>query len=1190
MDEFDVIKSELRPGLSVIEASAGTGKTHALSHLVPRLLLDGSVDSIGKILLVTFTNDAARELSDRVRKVLETLHAPAAADENDSIRGIREEFAEALGKGIVARALLDIDQLRVSTIHSFCQQVLQTEGALCGLPAMPELLADTDEIIGETLHDLWESDVAGNPLASALVVAQGWKFEDDLRFVKRFLPDHAAEVFPAAGDFEADLRRLDALPSSFDAAVCGEIRSIVDSVAGWLSNKDPSQTGILEHIDRLEQAADAAAPGFLSALKPVADLPGCIKKAKQVDLIARASNSAAVQFAQAAADLAKNLRWSFRIRCLRLAHDAVEDTLKTGRQISYDGLIGHLHRALNEGVNKDQLVGRLRERYAVALIDESQDTDPRQFGIFSTIFLGGGRHRMVLIGDPKQAIYGFRGADVNTYLDAAAAAGHVFGRNKTFRSPQALVDAWNVLFARPGALLKDGLECRRAVSGLDHDTLLSIDGNEQESRMEFWIAPDGDSKLYSAKPNRNRLIAAQTASEIVRLLNSGKLVRRDGNGGPRVVEDVRPNHIAVLVGDRRQAEAVEEALKERSVPSVRAGVEDIMASEEAADLLAILAALDDPRRRGLRFAALATRLLGRDDAQLRGLSDSEDAMLGEFLRWEEEFLRHGPAAAIALIDREQGVVASLANGDDGDRRVTNFRQLCDVLQAAHAEHGNRAGRFVRWFGGEIARAQERTEIEERQIQLESDAEAVRIVTMHKAKGLEFDLVFCPFLWDSRVPKGPQKLSRRGERDVLVDIELSDAKDSALARAALEELLRLAYVAITRAKVRVWIHAGEVCGANTVASALDWLLRTEHPDGAALPLSGPDFDAWRAVAESSGRGVRHDAGIKRLMDAAGGVISRKAPPAPANVGWRRPAANHGGLLPPEPAPHVPEPWYLTSFSALTREENPRWDSGAGIPAERNDSPPADTDIPPNPFLLAVGGRVVGDAVHGWLEQWDFAEPDADAVKRHFDGYTLPEPKASDPAPPPFDTSAAGMLRELRKAVLPGFGCSIAAACPDPRASEWHFHLPIRDDAPLDAASIARAFEQYPQKGYEGYHERLADLNADNLRGFLHGFIDRLAIDPRTKNWGVIDWKTNKLGDSASAYSPASLRACVMDRHYFLQVHLYLVALRRYLRKSLPAEDAWLVFLRGVSAGTSHGTLHIKPPGALLAALDKLFFAP
>lgn len=1199
MPEFDVIDSNLQPGLSVIEASAGTGKTHTLSHLVPRLLLDGTVDSVSQIVLVTFTKDAARELSQRVRGVLEQLENPRPGSETEDVQRLREAFPEALRNGVVRRALLEIDMLRVSTIHSFCQQVLQTEGALCGLPVMPELLADAADVAEKEFHRFWEANVSDNPWVAATAARHKWSFETARRLVQTNLANHDAEPLPAVPAVAVAIGDIEAIPARFTDQVLDEAEQISRQITHW--NKDggpPDWAGLRQCL----QAQTIAPETFIGAMAHLTTWPSLINGRKHKDLKAQADACPAVQMAGEVAVLTNALHWSFLVSGLRHVHDTVQDRLKRGRLITYDGLIVYLHEALVRGNNSNALKQRLRDRYRVALIDESQDTDRRQYEIFEKIFAPrdeeqSGNHRLLLIGDPKQAIYEFRGADVNTYLSARANAREIFGRNHTRRAHAPLVKAWNAVFANTGSLLKEGLHCPEAQSALEGDRRLVIDGELQGTRMEFWIAPDGTAALYAQKAARNSLIAEQTATKIVEILQKGELLRTDPEGRETSKTAVRPKHCAILVADHFQAAAIEDALKKRNVPSVRVGTDDVMASEEATGLLGILRALDDPRRKTLRFSALATRLLGRTDAQLRNLAESEDAMLEDFLRWAEVLAAQGPGPAIALIDREEEIVSRLAAGDDGDRRITNFRQLADLLQTAYADHGNHPGKFLRWFEGEVARASGRSQIEERQLLLESDAESVRIVTVHKAKGLQYPLVFCPFLSTAReLMNAHHKLCRAGRPDALVDTGLEPPLKISVYRNQLEQNLRLAYVAMTRAEVALWIHAGELSGPRkpSEASALDWLLRSDHLQAEDFPLDDDRFESWRTSVKSAGRGARHENSLSNIVQAhnAADVIACCPPPEPTLDRWggeeTEVATTAAAASPP-----VPGPWYLTSFSALTRESDPyggpETSSRHGAAEETPHVPEAEK----NPFLTAAGGTAVGDAVHRWLERWDFGAIDEPAAEAFFETFSIRKRKSASEGEPAFGKSVAGMLGILREAMLPGFKCTIAKACPEPSASEWKFYLPLREDEPFDPITIARVFAEFSQEGFEQYPERLADLKADALRGYLHGFIDRLAVDPETGNWGVIDWKTNHLGRSPRDFDLAGLRECAMDNHYFLQMHLYLVAVRRHLAATggkVEAKDAWLVFLRAVARGTDHGILHLRPPGELLSALDKLFFKP
>jgi exodeoxyribonuclease V beta subunit len=1187
MPAFNIITSPIDSALSVVEASAGTGKTYALAHLVPRLLLEGKATSLSEILLVTFTNDAAKELSERTRRVIELLASEPSENESTNhphVARLRHAFAQPNHRAIISRALGEIDRLSVSTIHSFCLNVLQTEGTLCGFPVIPELIASSDELLEEAIHDLWQRKISSNPTASTLAVSLDWKIADDLWFFRSKLPLHAARPEPMPPNFGVIMTELESLPPQFTGVQWQELRS---HLAGLSWKKGFSASEAADMLDTLEAAQQVTDPGFFESLVSLAGITEFVPKKSNTEksVWAIIDQSPLIQLARHAAEQIRLARWSFRIGALPGLHREIQQSLRKSRKITYDGLIDAVATAL-KGDHRDSLIARLRSRYRIALIDESQDTDPKQFGIFSAVYLGSPDHSLVLVGDPKQAIYGFRGADLNTYLDAKGSTQQLFDLSETFRAPQPLVRAVNALFQRPFSLLNTALSFKDASSGLQHDLLL-LDGDSTDpSRIEFWVAQDGEP--YSNKKNRNERIAGETATEILRLLQGGACIR---NTSKEESKTVRPGDFAVLVSTGDQATEIESALKKRGIAAVRAAGDDVMASEEAADLLAILVALEDPRRKVLRFTALATRLMGRTDSQLRNLPDDDDAELEKFRTWSDLLAKSGPAPVLALMDREEGISARLAQGDDGDRRITNLRQLGDLLQQAFSEHGNHVSKLLRWFGATVTDAKDRSELDERQIQLESDAEAVQIVTMHKAKGLEYPLVFCPFLWDFKDPRDHEKLSSRGEATALVDLKLTSDPTikAAIRRSLLEERLRLAYVAITRAQVKVWIHAGK-CAGSSKENALDWILRTDFCTEARIP-DETNFPAWQPNDHAPGiEAIKHAAGITDLIMAC-------EPPVIVEGRWN---PDHGNdeprpvILHSRPIPSIPSPWRMTSFSALTKEKNAQWSPQIEeSPLEANignQVTPANLP-PPNPFLNAQGSNVVGTALHDWIEQWDFHPFEDSDVHRHLSGYSFPKPKnqtGDTPAPPTLEDSVPGMLRELSGAILPGLDISIGEACPAPSASEWHFHLPIKGK--LSPGQLASIFARHPQAGFHGYADALSRLNQDELDGFLHGFIDRLALNPSNANWGVVDWKTNRLGDQVSDYRPEKLRSCAMESHYFLQTQLYLVALRRYLGPDKAISGAWLVFLRGVSRGSSHGILHIPYDGELIKAIDGLFAAP
>lgn len=1174
-DEFDFVESEIRVGLSVIEASAGTGKTYAISHLVPRLLLDGTATHLGEIVLVTFTNDAARELSDRVRRVLEKLHAVPTEDEAAAEPGVyrlRRKFDESRIASVIGRALLDLDRLQVSTIHAFCQRTLQTEGTLCGLPVMPELIPDANAIVEDALYDIWEQRIAADPLASGVATAMTWKLSDDLKFVRTALPLEGAIPVPQAESFSANLRRLDSYAARFTDTICSDLELLLREVQSWKKDAEVIEPAAVAAA--LRSANSAADAGFLSAARSVAGAADGINSRKRSDkeLKGRVADCEAARLASEVEDLLARLQWDFRNESLAEVRVRVADKLRSNRQITYDGLIDTLAAALMSNHGRP-LANRLRSRHKVALIDESQDTDARQFEIFRNVFVGFEKeeplagHRLVLIGDPKQAIYAFRGADVNTYLAAREEAGrNIFHLTKTYRAPGPLVHAINTVFNHESSLLKDGLPFLDGSSGINGDVRLAAHGETGSSRIEAWCVPDSGGDDYSNSAMRRAHIADTVASEIVRILNAQtRLVETSAE--PKATErNVVPGDIAVLVNSHREAEAMSDALLARAVPAIRAGNDDVMATDEAAELLTLLRAIHEPRRRGLRLAALGTRLLGRTAENLRSMregGEEESQLLQRFLEWQECWHRNGIASALARVDRDESMTARLAPMGHGERRVTNIRQVTDLLQAASIDLAYRPDHLVRWLAQEISRVSGSRSAEDRQLQLDSDADAVQIVTMHSAKGLEYALVFCPFLWSLTKPSGVEKLAIPGDATRLVEMGLNsdDGIEASVNRAALEDRLRLAYVAVTRAKVKAWILSGEVCGSRNrpPASALDWLLRSE----------GDTYDrGWIEKASGPGRGTRHEARLKQLCAKSGGTIALREPPAPADLKWRGSSKTGASLLAALPAPSIPEAWRMTSFSALTREKNPHGgESPAVTVMVEKASTGGDT------FLSMPGGALLGTAVHEWIERWDFSEPAFADVSNHLARYPLKQ--GNDLAKP-----VRTMLNDLRSVRLSGFECTVGDACPEPQSSEWHFQLPISE-----ALSSGRLAEVFASRGHADYAALLASLPVEQLAGYLHGFLDRVAFHDGA--WGVIDWKTNNLGPSVENYAQDSLAACARSSHYLLQAHLYLVALRRYLGSGARIAGAWLAFLRGIRAGTSDGILHIQPSADLMEALDALF---
>lgn len=1217
--ELDPLNSPIETGLTVIEASAGTGKTYSISHLVPRLLIDGTVSTLGELLLVTFTNDAARELAARVRRVLLRLSQPADEEERREPAGHLARLRERVGKTVGAArrleaALRDLDQLAASTIHSFCQRTLQQEGALCGLPVMPELTTDDGDQLEELLREAWLGEQDARPMLAAVATGGDWKIRDAAAFLRVHRAAQCvggATSMPQVAALDTVLDRIQAFAGRLrrDGSGWAELEPLL-AAPGVTFSKQANYTlaGLLPQVE-LVLDGRVESPGFWRQLSAAAGLAGFINGTRSREAKRAVGASRWVADASRLESEVQLLEWSWHHYLAGQLLPALAARIQLRRLITQDGLIATLHRALTAGDDRARsLAARLAGRFKVGLIDEGQDVDPRQLAIFEAIFLRPQETgRLLLIGDPKQAIYRFRGADLAAYLEARDRARCRYSLTHTFRAPERLVRAQNALFTRRGAFHHPGMPFTPAQSGLTSEPALRVNGR-QLAPVQVWIA-DEEREELKAGDRRVQTLAGVIADTIISLLGPGAELSLAGGSRPVTLSDC-----AVLTRTNQQAARMAEVLEERGLPVLLNSGASVFASEEAAEVRDLLHAVLQPTRTVRLRWALATRLLGLEAAELRAFDErpeEEERWRQLFSGWQGRWRREGLAALWSALDTpgdvlREGVSQRLARQvPGGERRATNYRQVTDLLLEASRDQFPRAGDLLRWLEQRIATAEERDVPEEHQIQLASEANAVRVLTMHKSKGLQYKLVFCPGLAEPlRNPDGIQEVKLAGDRTVanLGLLAQDHPARNEVAFADLEENLRLAYVAVTRAEVGLWIisYSAQAKG-NLGAAPLDWLLRSSEECAAHTRFS----QEWAALAKAN-RSARHRRVLEPLEPL--GVETRPLP-AVTNLRWQsQPVEAPAGAPAPVaalPTPPVPAAWTGTSFSRLTHStDSPRvpdekCDFGSGAEGTDDPVPPEETSAAAAAtpgqllFLRSPRGASVGTPVHEWLENWDFRPlpslggPSRTPLELHFSRAGLPRPTADQPAWEPCLQELFGVLREVRLPLAAGVSPPLHELTGDAGASEWNFDLPLRRETRFPA-SFAECFLASGPEG-AAYAAVLAQLPPRAAASLLTGVIDRVVCLEGA--WGLIDWKTNWLGDDSGAYGEAALRTCAHASHYWLQMHLYLVALRRW-RRALGETNprlagAWLVFLRGIAPRSAQGVFAVCPSDSLLDALDALF---
>ena len=1255
-----------------LEASAGTGKTWTLTSLTVRYVAEGVVE-LPELLLVTFTRAATAELKDRVRRRLaEALAATeralldperwrqGAADAvldrivGDGLRA-EEPVAELEARARRLRtAIGQLDEATISTIHGFCQAMLHHAALEAGVDFDAVLLEDDADLLGELVDDRLALELrAADPdwirylqdtasvgrerltrLArevAALPTLQlqpahpapsepDWQpWQDALRlFADRWRDDGPAEAVRLVTALqEAEAFDKPRQRTYTEAAVAARRPEIDD----WVAAAHPLPPGPLDSRRELHRQPDhpyayltsRAIGPFLRDGVALPDTP----------VVAAADELLAAVTAPATRFLHRSATWFRRELELRKRQRTV---------LTFDDLLRRLADALDDPASRQAVHAAIRQRFRVALIDEFQDTDPVQWRIFSSLF--GEEEPFILIGDPKQAIYGFRGADVHTYVHARDTRPSQATLATSFRSDARFVTACNHLFGQPGAFGTSDIpyhEVRAHHPDRLHDPaeraglqvrLIAREAGE--------VTPAKDRPGLLQKGWADRELPRDVAVVAVDLLTGGlRLVDGRPAGGDR---PVAPRDLAVLVRTNRRAVACQRALQAAGVPAVIQRGGSVFDTAEAEAVARLLTAMLRPSWQRAAVAAAATPLFGRRADALAtqlaaldtpaGTAASEpdappvagdggwEVWVDALTRWGELWQRRGVLAAVQTALLEDGVPERLLAHDDGDRRLTNVRHLLELLHTEETTARSTGYTLLEWFQArraEAADGEQATAATE--LRLEQDAEAVRIVTIHGSKGLQYPIVLCPDLWDGR-DRTDQRLTRYHEPDVddptrAITLDLDVDRYSAGKRRSLDlarweartEQLRLAYVAVTRAQHRCIVWWGGFTDAGT--SALASLL---HGAAVAGPVPSGRGDERQVTAGWLQRIAEHLAGadddvlLRDLHALAGrseGTIDVEAVRAIApEVSWSPEPVARPPLVARRMTRTLDRSWRRASFTSLVRDAG----SHPAGPSPGEDLVAAvidqgrDVDAEAEPLDATLEGGLSAEAGTPGLTDHGGAEPAVQVplaafprgagpgtflhdVLEHLDFTRLAEPGYLDGVialqeprhgidPALRDRVRTGLTAALTTSLGPvADGHRLAELQPRDRLDELRFELPVAGGhhpkgSAFTLTALAERCAGSADPLVAAFAPRLRDPELGSaLRGYLTGSIDLLARLPDGR-FLVADYKSNWLGDRATGrsvaadYRPARLAEAMLAHHYVLQGLLYLVAAHRYLRWRVP----------------------------------------
>jgi exodeoxyribonuclease V beta subunit len=1148
--EFDPC-GDLPRGVTVLEASAGTGKTYTIAALTARYVAEGT--PLERLLLVTFTRIATGELRERVRERLVSVErglarrlagAPGGDDEDPVVTLLAGTDPERHRENL-ARAIASFDAATIATTHGFCQEMLGGLGIAGDLEPDVTFVEDLSDLVDDVVDDL---------------------------YVRRF-----SRGGPPA------FRRAEA------AAIA---RAAIDNPSARLVSSD-------------------------------AEVP------------------------------------QMRLRLAAVARAELEERKRAMMVMTYDDLVTRLKSAL-EGPGGPAVAAQLRARYEVVLVDEFQDTDPAQWEILRLAFGQRLTHptTLVLIADPKQAIYAFRGADVYAYLDAARTAGTRATLPINWRSDQGLIDAHDALFS--GVRLGHEGIAYRQVRAADEHQQPGLTGAPVAAPLRLRVAlrtglPQ-TARGYARAADARRHVVCDVAADIVSLLGSGARVTAEGRDAG--TEAVRPAHIAVLVRTNRQAAMIREALENVGVPAVINGAGSVFGTEPAHEWLRLLEALERPASITRAHSAALTGFIGWPAERLA--EADEDSWEWENVHrrlheWARVLRTRGVASLLETVMRDAtegpALAARVLGESTGERSLTDLRHTGQLLHAAASAEQLGPTALTAWLRTRIGEAETDTADEERSRRLESDAEAVQVLTIHRSKGLEFPVVYLPFLWEAGyIPDKPPRPvffhDPEAEDERTIDVALEGGgfarHKEQFVREQRGEDLRLAYVALTRARHQavVW-WAGSFDSRDSPLGRL-LFARTDsgdvEPSGRSTPTDQAVVNRFRSLADSTG-GPGRTISVER-SELGEPTVWRAERTSPADLAvspfersldlrWRRTsysditAASHEEWVTSEPeqpllADEPPGPGALGPGAPGPGAPGPGA-PGPGAPAPD----PTATVLEAAPSLLSAmpAGVDVGTFVHRVMEATDFAAPDVDAELAARIAEVQGR-RAVDVGP--VGALVAGLRAVLETPLGPVLGDRrLRDVQRSDRLDELGFELPLAGgDQPsgwLTLRRIAAVLRAHTGAGdpLAGYAERLDDARLrQSVRGYLTGSLDLVVRisdpappGPAPPRFAVLDYKTNWLGPpeaplTVSHYRHEAMAAEMLRHHYALQALLYAVALHRFLRWRVPGYDPALhlagvvyLFVRGMT-GAEGGTGSVTsaertgvfgwpaPPGLVPALSDAL----
>ena len=1200
MKNFDPLNIELKKQV-LVQASAGTGKTYTITSLFTRLVCEGYfVDSI---LVVTFTEAAAGELKHRIRNKLvfalnlfENINKHKHYENDDFasylFKGSKHDIA--IKKSRIKTAIACFDEASIMTIHSFCLQILKENAFESRTFFNVKLTSDSLSIIREIVLDFTSIEINNlDPFFLTFLTFKKFHTKNFIPILKKVLSRPLIKILPQNILFQDVSQKYKEISLKISNILKHQEQDIINiflthkginkrsynknNVKKWI---DKAKYDALKsnHIFNMTEKGDSLYKFTCSRLSH--------KNKKNIDVPKHEFFNLCEKILKLSNILEKNIL-AIKLKFINFAVKELKKQKENLRIYFFDDLINSLANAL-EGKQGKILLSQIRKKYLAGLIDEFQDTDQRQYFIFSKIFSNDSLSPFFMIGDPKQAIYGFRGGDIFAYLKACKdAKKRVYTLRENWRSDPLLVNSVNKLFLKkhnpfifkdiefypvqtPESAENRLIKNNKKASSLQ---ILFINSKNQDTNQEQNI--DKDKQGFIKKTWLEKNIPLITAQDIAGLLLSNHQLKKE-----KLLQKIMPQDIAVLVRTNIQAENINKTLGKLGIPSYLLKTSSVFDSKEADDIADFLCAVLEPENLGFLRASLTSNLFGFLGNDIFNLNQDKDSLnkLQELFRsfkdiWEQKSFS-------IMIQKMFHSNKALSETKDciNQRSLTNYYHIAELISQAELLNHFSPILLLKWFINQ--QIPEMREEYSDELRLKSDQKGVAIVTIHKSKGLEYPIVYLPYMWEGNSNLLKQDYAFFHDHNNMETLDLgSEKKEFSKKQALLEEQAentRILYVAITRAASFCKIFWG--CFKSVENSALGKIL---HNNG--------DF---------SEKIMMND--IRQLQQQTNNNITLEIyEPLTNSLFLDNLNKKKEKLKNKKFTMDIVQDWRFSSFSQISAApeistikntmKNDFFDKTNNInllDKEIKNLSGLNSNIT---LIDFPKGADAGDFFHNIFENLDFQAKEDEII--NVIEFNLIK----------FGFKKDKWINYIKKAVLEIINTQFLKDYSDfslrqiknnYRFNEMEFLFPFKSISKQVFANVFKKYMNNPVADI--YAQKILNLELNSFKGYMKGFIDLVF---RFKNkWYIVDYKSNFLGNIYKDYSIDNINSAMMEHHYFLQYHIYVIALHKYLKFRIKDYNyntdfggVLYLFIRGMhpKCEKDFGIFYDKPSFALIEKLLQTF---